>query len=235
MVKLVQPRHDDLNKSIHHCLKNGERLLDDVDQLEFNDPAAATRLMLAMIAQEEFCKAFLLWLVKEEIVPWDTDLMRAMNSHASKHLVAIVLEYLDPQWDTLDELQEIIRKEFELDGAFPPAVRSALNILYFEKMRRDYPDDDDDNDPQVREIASGSRDKTKQEAVYVNVDRSGRAKTLPSEIAPEAAKREYDAAYRFHSFVRRLLEGESPNSEQFRKLREAMTIVYWQKYRPVEP
>jgi hypothetical protein len=35
--------------------------------------------MLSMLAQEEFAKVFLLFLVKQEIIPWDGDLLRAMN------------------------------------------------------------------------------------------------------------------------------------------------------------
>jgi AbiV family abortive infection protein len=226
-----QPDPNDIQTSIEACLANGKRLLDDALLLEFQEPAS-TRLMVSMLAQEEFAKAFLLFLVKQEIIPWDSELLRVMNNHACKHLVAIVIEYLDPQWDTVDELRSILDAEFALDGAFPKAVSSALNILYHEKMQRGDFFDDNDYDPQVVRVASGQRDKVKQDAVYVSIDRSGRVRSTPSNVTMDAANEEYEKAGRYRWFVSSLASDGPRDSEQFRKLREGMKIVYWQKYKP---
>jgi AbiV family abortive infection protein len=182
--KLKQPNRFDIQASIEACLANGQRLLTDALQLEFQEPAS-TRLMVSMLAQEEFAKAFLLFLVKQQIIPWNRELLRAMNSHSCKHLVAIVMEYLDPQWETLDELRSMLAAEFALDGAFPKPVSSALNILYHEKMQRGDFFHDNDYDPDVVCIATGQRDKVKQDAVYVNIDHSGRVKSTPSSVKME--------------------------------------------------
>ena len=72
---LRQPRANDIQASIDACLTNGDRLLNDALQLEFQEPAS-TRLMVSILAQEEFAKAFLLFLVKQEIIPWDGDLLQ---------------------------------------------------------------------------------------------------------------------------------------------------------------
>jgi AbiV family abortive infection protein len=229
---LPQPRSDDIRASIEACLANGQRLLDDALQLEFQEPAS-TRLMVSMLAQEEFAKAFLLFLVKEEIIPWDADLLRVMNNHSCKHLVAIVMEYLDPQWETLDDLRSLLQAEFALDGAFPKPVSSALNILYHEKMQRGDFFNDNDYDPDVVGIATGERDKVKQDAVYVRIDRSGRVKSTPSGVTMNTATEEYEKAGRYQSLVNSLVTDGPKNSEQYRKLREAMKIVCWQKYKPV--
>ena len=111
--------------------------------LEFQERGGA-RLAICMLAQEEYAKAFLLYMVREELVPWDSDLLRVIRNHSCKHLVAIVMEYLDPEWDTLDDLRAIINAEYGLEGRVPPHVSSALNILYHEKIRRgDFWDDND--------------------------------------------------------------------------------------------
>jgi AbiV family abortive infection protein len=230
--KFRQPISADIQASIEACLANGERLIADAMALEFQEPAS-TRLVVSMLAQEEFAKAFLLFLVKQEIIPWDSELLRAMNNHSCKHLVAIVMEYLDPQWETLDELTTMLDAEYALDGAFPKPVSSALNILYFEKMQRGDFVDDNDYDPQVVDIATGERDKVKQDAVYVRIDRSGRVKSTPSSVTLAAANEEYEKAQRYRWFVSFLANGGPKTSEQFRKLREAMKIVYWQKYKPI--
>ncbi len=48
-----------LAESARACLKNGHRLLDDAEFLEFSEPPT-TAYFLSLIAQEEFAKA-LLW------------------------------------------------------------------------------------------------------------------------------------------------------------------------------
>jgi hypothetical protein len=68
VVPLLQPRADDIQASIDACIANGDRLLDDAVMLEFQEPAS-TRLMVSLLAQEEFAKAFLLFLVKQEMIP----------------------------------------------------------------------------------------------------------------------------------------------------------------------
>ena len=47
--------------SAKRCCKNGRRLLDETELLEF-EKLPATRYYLSMIAQEEAAKAFLLYL-----------------------------------------------------------------------------------------------------------------------------------------------------------------------------
>ena len=128
------PRRQDVQASIEACLENGARLLDDAIHLEFEE-LGGTRFMISLLAQEEYAKAFLLYCVREEIIPWDDGLRRVMRDHACKHLAAIVMEYIDPKWETLEELRSIINAEYDLNGRFPPRVSSALNILYHEKVR----------------------------------------------------------------------------------------------------
>lgn len=151
---LEPPRREDVQASIDMCLANAERLLDDALQLEFQERGGA-RLTISMLAQEEYAKAFILYMVREELVPWDSDLLRAIRNHACKHLVAIVMEYIDPEWDSLDKLREIINAEYDLEGRCSPRVSSALNILYHEKIRRGGFYDDGDYEPDVGAVAFG--------------------------------------------------------------------------------
>ena len=48
-----------ITNSITSCIANGERLIADAYQVEFEKPPA-TKLILSLIAQEEFAKAFLM-------------------------------------------------------------------------------------------------------------------------------------------------------------------------------
>lgn len=79
--------------SAKRCCENGRRLLDEAQLLEFEKPLA-TRYYLSMIAQEEAAKAFLLYLVTVEALPWTPFLLRATRDHQCKQLVGIVLDYI---------------------------------------------------------------------------------------------------------------------------------------------
>jgi hypothetical protein len=174
-------------------------------------------------------------MVREELVPWDSDLLRAIRNHACKHLVAIVMEYIDPEWDSLDKLREIINAEYDLEGRFPPRVSSALNILYHEKIRRGGFYDDGDYEPDVVAVAFGERDKVKQDAVYVDLDKSCRVKNSPMDVTMDQAQVEFERARRYGSIVTGLSAADPYEGIQLKKLKEATKIVFWQKYKPVTP
>ena len=230
---LRSPRKEVVDASIDACLANAERLMDDALQLEFQE-RGGMRLAICVLAQEEYAKAFLLYMVREELVPWDSDLLRVMKNHACKHLVAIVMEYVAPEWETVDELQAILRAEFELDDRFPTHVSSALNILYHEKIRRRDFHDDNDYDPRVLAIAFGERDMIKQDAIYIDLDKSCRIKNAPMEVTRKDAQIEYEKSSRYASIVLGLVGPDAYEGLQLKKLKEVMKIVFWQKYKPIE-
>ncbi len=227
---LKAPRTKDVQASIEACLANADQLMEDAQALEFRGPGG-TRLALCMLAQEEYAKAFILYMVREGVVPWDTDLLRVIRIHSCKHLVAIVMEYIDPQWETLEELRGIIDSEYDLDGRLPARVSSALDILYHEKIRRGDFMDGDDYEREVAGIARGVRDKFKQAALYVDVDKSCRVRSSPLVIKLEESQVEYDRAQRYRSTVQSLLSSNVDEGLQLQKLKEAMKIVFWQRYK----
>jgi len=224
------PRKEDVQASIDACLANAKRLMDDALQLEFQKRGGA-RLTICMLAQEECAKAFLLYMVREGLVPWDSNLLRVIRNHACKHLVAIIMEYIDPEWETMDELRDIIAAEYDLDGRFPPRVSSALNILYHERIRRNNFFGDNDYEPDVVAIASGERDRVKQDAVYIDLDKSCRVRNAPMDITREQAQVEYVRAERYVSIVASLIELTNVTL-QLDKLKEVTKIVFWQEYEP---
>lgn len=220
-----------MQASINACLLNAERLMEDAGQFEFEE-RGSMRLAISMLAQEEYAKAFILYLVREGLVPWDNDLLRVIRNHACKHLVAIVIEYLGPEWETMDELRAILDAEYDLDGRFPPRVSSALNILYHEKIRRGGFFDNEDYEPDVTAIAFGERDKIKQDAIYIDLDKSCRVRNAPMDVTKEEAQVEYKRAERYGTIVRGVIRPDGYEGLQLQKLKEALKIVFWQKYIP---
>ena len=47
-----------------------------------------------MFAQEEFSKAFVFYLVREEIAQLSKPLLRAVHDHSCKHLVGMIMDYM---------------------------------------------------------------------------------------------------------------------------------------------
>lgn len=161
----MTPGAEIFSKSVAACTKNGENLLEDA-QFLFDFDRFSTALALAVLAQEEFAKAFLLRLVADDALPWLPEVRRSMVRHQCNHLLAIVLEWLSPfDWDAMMEqhnrgnerheqkmawyqrsLERYKQGNFspdpddpepmEPDFVFPPDVVTAINIYRHEEIER---------------------------------------------------------------------------------------------------
>jgi AbiV family abortive infection protein len=159
------PKADVLSASITGITDNGKKLLDDA-KLLFDWDRYSTALALAVLAQEEFAKAFLLQLVRDEALPWLPEVQRSIARHQCKHLLAIVMEWLPPvDWDKAAERYRQLREKHEQrmawlqrridrykrgllqpdpddpeprepDISFPIDVVDALNIYRHEEIER---------------------------------------------------------------------------------------------------
>jgi hypothetical protein len=111
-----------------------------------------------------------------------------------------------------------------------------LNILYWEKIRRrNFEDDDNEYEPDVVAIAFRARDRVKQDALYIDLDKSCRVKNGPMDITREDAEAEYKRASRYASIVMGLVGPDAHEPLQLKKLKEAIKVVFWQKYKPIAP
>ncbi|TIS53786.1 MAG: hypothetical protein E5W91_29470 [Mesorhizobium sp.] len=136
MRELNRPSSTTLAKTIEACIDNGDRLLNESYNLEFVSPSSS-RYYLIAITQEEFAKAFMLYLVYSDVIPFSKLILRAMSDHSCKQLVGMLMDYMIMHWDKLEEHQEILDRELELgDDHFPLEIASALDILRYEKIGR---------------------------------------------------------------------------------------------------
>ena len=210
-------------------MENGKRLLEDASDLEFRDPPSS-RFFLIMIAQEEFAKAFILHLVKENAIPFTSPVLRAINNHACKHLVGMIMDYMIMHWDEVDELQAMIRKDVELGDNLPDDVASAMELLRYEKIGRWESNnwgwiDDPNYDASALQISKGKKDRHKQDALYVRIGRDGRVSSTPQTISEEETRDEWARADRYKIFVNSMIEGQQ-GSYRYDRAMAALRLLF---------
>lgn len=192
-------KQPDFKPAISASLENGDRLADDaevmVDYERF--PSAYA---LALLAQEEYAKAFLLSLVDAGALPWSGDVRRALHDHVCKQLVSLILDYLSPDIDEFlrrHDLSHIGEKR----PIFPTDVLDAIHVICRERIPRErdrwwLDPSEPPLDERVSSIADGRLDGNKQDAIYVRLGKTGDILTRPSTISEESAKTEVERAKR---------------------------------------
>jgi AbiV family abortive infection protein len=160
-------------RSITACIRNAERLLEEA---EWAMHRTSTGVALAMLAQEESAKAFVLALVRDGILPWTDDVRRSLSVHEGKHLVTVIMEWLT----AVDEasFNEIgnATPATAPSGMLPRDVATAMNIYrheLIERIGRRYPDRRAEWSGIARKLAEGQRDRRKQVALYVRIGDDG--------------------------------------------------------------
>jgi len=229
MSSLKRPTDKALIASANTCLDNGYRLLEERYALEFQ-PIFATRFYSAMIVQEEFAKAFILLLVRDDVIPFTPHVLRAMNDHVCKQLVGMIMDYIIMNWDETEKYMEMIRKDFELGDRMPDDVGSALELLRYEKIgrweRRAWVWDEDPNyDKSALAIFEGKKDRRKQDALYVRIGKEGRVLSVPEQTTEAETKEEEERASRYGKLVYSALNGGA-QGYRYDKIIAAFKILF---------
>jgi AbiV family abortive infection protein len=217
--------HASFHEAIAACLENAEALLEDVQSLRDVD-RHATAFFLAIIAQEECAKAFLLHLVDRGVVPWHPLVERAARDHACKQLLGLVLEHLNPdhgEWER--RITEIAVAQ-----VFPRAVADAIALLRHEKIGRWQSSDwawtePLEYDPAARRVVRGRLDARKQDALYVRLGKNGNVASRPTRVSEQDATEAAERADRFRSFAGSLVDGK-PVGLDYELIRETFRAAF---------
>ncbi len=181
--------------SARACLKNGERLLADSENL-FDWERYPSAFALAKLAQEEFAKCFILKLVAIGTLRWTRVVRRSLNHHISKQLMALILDYLYP--DT-DELMAMIKNK---SWGMPKKVADAMNIYIHEILMRWESKNWEWSDPpqydgEAKLVFSGKQDRTKQDALYVDIASDGSVIKSSSKFSKKIIEIEIEKTRRY--------------------------------------
>lgn len=222
-------------RAIVASAENAEQLLSDVQILREGDRHSSA-YVLAIAAQEECAKAFLLHLVDKKAIPWHLLIRRAMKDHACKQLLGLVMGHISPEWDEWSRrMDELLRSDPATRGTrgdtFPPTVADAINILRHEKIGRWessswFWDEEPDYDPTAERVSAGSRDHRKQDALYVRLTKDGSVASTPVCISEEEAATAAERATRFVELARELARGNTSGLFDYDQIIESFRLMF---------
>ena len=180
-------------EAIEASIENGRRLLEDSEILRDSE-RFPTAKALAILAQEEFAKAYIIRLVHEGDIPWCDVILRATKDHHCKQLMGIVMEYLFTPWDVESQLERERRPKVKFpDPLLPSKVADALNIFCHEKIMgwKSSPlgwAEDPKYDVEAKKVWNGKFEKSKQDAMYVSIGKDGEVINTPLVDSDDANK-----------------------------------------------
>ena len=223
---MEQHRHDDLSPAIRASFENGNRLLDDSQNLlEYG--RFPTAYALSILAQEEYAKTFFLYLVQTGAIPWNADIRRVLRDHTCKQLLATIMEYVKFEWEV-----DMAKIRLRVASKFPAHIADALNIIRHEKVPREDAsswlwDDESPCDKQARGVADGIIDKQKQNALYVGLAKTGQISSTPLAITEKEAKIEYEKGDRLREIFHKTGENIEPlETIEYKKISDAFKILF---------
>jgi len=195
----------DLKPAILAALRNGDRLTDDSGLL-LECERYPSSYALALLAQEEYAKAFLLCLVSAGALPWSAQVKRALHDHVCKQLASVILDYLSPDIDEFLRRHDLVRLG-EKRPIFPNDVLDAIHVICHERLPRERDrwwlhSNDRPLDRRITSIADGRLDGDKQDAIYIRLSKTGDVIAQPGQVASQAAREELERAKRIGSQLR---------------------------------
>lgn len=147
----------DLEKAAYAAFENGHELFKDA-RLLFDAERYSRATALAILAEEEFCKAFTLMQSAIE-GRWNSTIFNALLNHSSKQgLAEAVVNYAD--W-----VRENARRLGGFKSEYPDAnkCREIVTAAKERSLKRE-------------------KDKLKQDSLYVSIFKDGKINSLPKEF-----------------------------------------------------
>jgi len=190
---------ENLTKAISVILDNGDRLVEDARNLaEYG--RFPTAYALCILAQEEYAKAFLLYLISEGAIPWTQELRRMLHDHTCKQLLSLIIDFLEP-----DDFLAWLDKRKNENYKIPAHIIDVINILRHEKLPKQgqwawIGEEDPPCNQLARKVADGIFDKQKQDAFYVRLGKDGSIASAPLRITEVMVNELLEKTQRFSQF-----------------------------------
>ncbi|MGH9425868.1 MAG: AbiV family abortive infection protein [Terriglobia bacterium] len=188
--KVVTPSiKNNMKDSAHTAYLNGCDLREDALSL-FSIKRYARSAALAILSEEEFCKAFILFTCAGQ-GRWDSNIYKALRKHSEKQGIS---EGMRNHFDWFNETYRQFMAEHgsSFTQHQPPIIPSEKRVSELrEKVRSRF--------------SKPVRDFLKQDAFYVSLDEDGKVKSTPASISERDAQECLDESEKFKVITEVLL------------------------------
>lgn len=216
----------DYRDGIRACVTNGKRLLEDAESLR-DWERYGTSLALTILAEEEFAKAFLLYLIQDQAVPSTSEVLRALRDHHCKHLLTVFMEYLDAG-DGL--IAPRVDAQYDPERRLPNEVASAVNLFRHQRIHKWEDPHSEVLEPEDYDVATerlpNDIDLTKQNAIYVRIARNGCVVSTPLSVTEDRVTAEMDKCSRLRELAMQVEGGYVLLDRDYERLKDALTMVF---------
>ncbi len=216
-------------QALRECVRNGCSLLEDAEYLRDWDKHG-TAYALAILAEEEFSKAFLLYLIQDNAIPWSTEIQRAIRNHECKHLLAILMEHLAEKGEYWWS-QALDQRIKAPDEPLPKRLIAAINLFRHDKIGRFHSPSWDvlepiDYDSATKKVSQGSVERAKQSAIYVNIASDGSTLTTPRTVSSTQSATEIERAKRIKEMATDMEHGFVSAFREYAALKKLIAAVF---------
>jgi AbiV family abortive infection protein len=205
---------------------HGKGLFEDAELLRDFD-RYGTSLALTILAEEEFAKAFLLYLLQDKAIPSTPEVWRALRDHHCKHLLTVFMEYLHSD---AEQFSVRVKAQYDPKRRLPREVASAVNLFRHERIRRwESPHskvlERGDYDNETKRLPNNI-DRAKQNAIYVDISPEGKTVTTPVSVTAEQVKLEMEKCSRLRELGMEVEAGYVLLSQDFARLKDSLALVF---------
>jgi len=163
--ELKQPAADDLIASAQACFANASALLEDA-RLLVAKQRFATGYAVAILAQEEFAKSFILCTCASQ-PRWDIEVWKALHRHGPKQALVEVMDYYVNWFVNHNSFALRLNANALIPAPVTHMPEPAQLASWLSKVRGSV-------------IDKGSVDRSKQDALYVAIGKNGKVSSAPS-------------------------------------------------------
>jgi AbiV family abortive infection protein len=216
-------------QALRECVRNGCSLLEDAEYLR-DWEKHGTAYAIAILAEEEFSKAFLLYLIQDNVIPWTPEIRRAIRNHECKHLLSILMDHLAEKGEYWWS-QTIDQRINAPDEPLPGRLVAAINLFRHDKIGRFHSPSWDvlepgDYDSATKKISEGSVDRAKQSAIYVNIASDGTTLTTPRAVSAAQSAAEIERAKRIKELATDMEHGFVSAFREYAALKKLLAAVF---------
>lgn len=187
-------------ETVEASYKNGLDLRQEATLL-FEAGRFSRAAALAILAEEEFSKAYIL-KVTAEGNRWDSELFKGLRKHTIKQGISVAMTGHFIEYINQHELTERINQNNMIFFKYPPMKTDQASVERLSEKMQHY-------------MSDSTKEKLKQKSFYTDFDNSAKLVSVPSDIGEEDARQALDDSFLFQIVVEVASSGNVINLDKY--------------------